>query len=141
MMLTTRGRYAVMAMVYLAMAKNRNIPITMADIAENQSIPLNYLEQIFVKLRKCNIVSSVKGPGGGYILSRNLSEISIAEIIHAVEEPMKIVRCTNDGVTGCMPKGAKCATHDLWDQLGVRIEDYLSSITLEDFRHGKFSYA
>ncbi|MBN9543072.1 MAG: Rrf2 family transcriptional regulator [Alphaproteobacteria bacterium] len=141
MMLTTKGRYAVMAMVYLAMNKNRNTPTTIADIAEKQSIPLNYLEQIFVRLRKNDIVQSVKGPGGGYTLAKDLSEISIAEIIHAVEEPIKIVRCTNDGLAGCMPNGAKCATHDLWDELGIKIEAYLTSVTLEDFKNGKFSNA
>lgn len=138
MMLTTRGRYAVMAMVYMAMHKNNTSPITMQDIAQNQNIALNYLEQIFIKLRKATIVKSVKGPGGGYVIAKPYDEISIASIIHAVEEQIKIVRCENKQTSGCMPNNAKCATHDLWEKLGNQIESYLLSVTLEDFRVGKF---
>lgn len=128
MILSTKGRYAVMAMVDLAM-RDGNKPTTLADIAERQEIPQAYLEQIFARLRKCGLVESVRGPGGGYRMARDADEIKVAQIVEASEEEIKITRCkSSEG--GCMSKSAKCLTHDLWEGLGDQIDHYLSSISL-----------
>ncbi|MBN8827198.1 MAG: Rrf2 family transcriptional regulator [Sphingobacteriia bacterium] len=138
MMLTSRGRYAVMAMVHMAKAADKTIPISLGEISVEQNIPLNYLEQIFAKLRKNNLVTSTKGPGGGYRLSRKLKEINVGEIVQAVEEPIKITRCNNEEKLRCMPNQTKCLTHNLWEELSKEIEKYLDSVTLDDFSNGRF---
>lgn len=132
MMLTTRGRYAVMAMVDLA-GQCGKTPVALADIAKRQAIALNYLEQIFSKLRKKDLVHSTRGPGGGYVLAREASSICISDIILAVNEPIAITRCKTQ-TSGCMQGAAKCLTHDLWEGLGNQIHAYLSAITLEDIQ-------
>lgn len=129
MMLTTRGRYAVMAVVDVA-ARESNEAIKLSTISESQGIPLNYLEQIFLRLRRANIVSSVKGPGGGYLIMRAASEISVMNIIDAVEESIKMTRCGHGKF--CTTSGEKCRTHDLWKGLGFHIREYLSSISVQD---------
>ncbi len=129
MKLSTKGRYAVMAMADLADAAETG-PVTLSDIASRQSISLSYLEQLFAKLRRADIVSSVRGPGGGYKLSRSPNQIRISDIILAVDEPLRATRCSE--AKGCLRDGRRCITHDLWDELGRHIYLFLSSITLED---------
>jgi Rrf2 family iron-sulfur cluster assembly transcriptional regulator len=129
MKLSTKGRYAVMAMADLAQASDDG-PVTLSDIASRQSISLSYLEQLFAKLRRADVVSSIRGPGGGYRLSRKPSEIRISDIIVAVDEPLRATRCSD--AKGCLADGRRCVTHDLWDELGRHIYLFLSSITLED---------
>lgn len=127
MNLTTKGRYAVMAMADLAI-NSKGSPVVLADIAARQEIAVSYLEQIFMKLRRAGVVSSVRGPGGGYVVSRPVDEVSIAEIIAAVDESIKMTRCHEEG--GCMQKKSKCVTHNLWDGLSKAIYGYLRSISL-----------
>jgi len=129
--LSTKGRYAVMAMVDLA-RQGANGPVTLAEIAERQDISLSYLEQLFGKLRKGAQVKSVRGPGGGYMLTRHPSEMRIADIIVAVDEPIKATRCTPGSPEGCRADKARCLTHDLWEELGNHIFSFLSSVSLDD---------
>ena len=136
MRLSTKGRYAVMAMADLAKRGEGARAVTLADIAQRQDISLAYLEQLFARLRRSGLVKSVRGPGGGYRLARTASETQVAEIVTAVDEPLEAVRCKS-GATGCMPGGARCLTHDLWDDLGRHIHDYLASVTLEDVISGR----
>ena len=136
MRLSTKGRYAVMAMADLAKRGEGARAVTLADIAQRQDISLPYLEQLFARLRRSGLVKSVRGPGGGYRLARTAAETPVSEIVTAVEEPLEAVRCTS-GSVGCMPGGARCLTHDLWDDLGRHIHDYLASVTLEDVISGR----
>lgn len=131
MNLTTKGRYAVMAMVDLAI-HGSNGPVTLAQIAGRQNIALNYLEQIFMKLRKNGLVKSVRGPGGGYIMPQETMDIAISKIVMAVDESIKMTRCSDRSDTGCMISGKKCLTHNLWEGLGNQIFLYLNSITIGD---------
>lgn len=132
MILGTKMRYAVMAMVELAMC-DRTKPTKLQEISTRQEIPQAYLEQIFSLLRQRGLVVSVKGPGGGYVLARERASISIAEIMRAVEEPMKMTRCdAHKTKGGCMAGKARCLTHDLWEGLEKQIEHYLSMLSLED---------
>ena len=131
MKLSTKGRYAVMAMVDLA-RQGANRPVTLAEIAERQDISLSYLEQLFGKLRKGAQVKSVRGPGGGYMLTRHPSEMRIADIIVAVDEPIKATRCTPGSPEGCRADKSRCLTHDLWEELGNHIFSFLSSVSLDD---------
>lgn len=131
MKLSTKGRYAVMAMADLA-SDGSGKPIALAEIADRQEISLSYLEQLFGKLRKGGLVKSVRGPGGGYLLARSPEEMRIADIILAVDEPIKATRCTPGLPHGCQSDHSRCLTHDLWEELGNQIYLYLSSITLGD---------
>jgi Rrf2 family iron-sulfur cluster assembly transcriptional regulator len=126
MRLTTKGRFAVTAMIDLAMRDGRK-PVTLADISERQKISLSYLEQLFGKLRRRELVSSVRGPGGGYQLVRKTDEVSVADIIRAVDEPIDATQC--GGRENCKDE-RKCLTHDLWASLNEKIFDYLNSVTL-----------
>ena len=128
MRLTTKGRYAVTAILDLAL-HHGNGPITLADVASRQGISLSYLEQLFARLRKRNLVTSVRGPGGGYSLGREPEEISIAEVITAVDEVVDATRC--GGENNCQCDGP-CLTHDLWNDLSTRIYGYLDNISLAD---------
>ncbi len=128
MRLTTKGRYAVTAMLDLALHQGQG-PITLADIAERQGISLSYLEQLFARLRKRALVASVRGPGGGYSLGRDAGQISVAEVITAVDESVDTTRC--GGAHNCQ-NNQRCLTHDLWHDLSERIYDYLSQINLQD---------
>lgn len=128
MRLTTKGRYAVTAMLDLALHKDQG-PTSLSDIAQRQGISLSYLEQLFAKLRKRALVSSVRGPGGGYHLARESSEINVAEIIAAVDESVDTTRCAGGHDCHC---DGPCLTHDLWEDLSRCIYDYLSRITLQD---------
>jgi Rrf2 family iron-sulfur cluster assembly transcriptional regulator len=129
--LGTKARYAVMAMVDLAVHGGEK-PVKLAEIAARQEIPLAYLEQIFAKLRQHELVKSVKGPGGGYKLIRCGAEMSIAEIVTAAEESIKMTRCEAHVEGGCMATKARCLTHDLWDGLSDQIYNYFNAISLDD---------
>lgn len=107
-------------------------PVALADIAERQEISLSYLEQLFAKLRRGGVVKSVRGPGGGYLLSRTAGDTRISDIILAVDEPIKATACADGSARGCQPGGGRCLTHDLWEALGRQIQDYLSSVSLAD---------
>jgi len=126
--LTTKGRYAVTAMFDLALHHGKG-PIALTDIAQRQGISLSYLEQLFSRLRKRSLVSSVRGPGGGYRLARQASEIQVAEVISAVDENVDTTQC--GGGHNCRNKGP-CLTHDLWQDLSTRIYEYLNRISLQD---------
>jgi Rrf2 family iron-sulfur cluster assembly transcriptional regulator len=126
MRLTTKGRFAVTAMIDLAMHHGSG-PVTLAEISGRQRISLSYLEQLFGKLRRHNLVESVRGPGGGYVLAKDMGEVSVTEIILAVDEPIDATQC--GGKENCHDD-RKCLTHDLWAALNQRIFDYLGGVNL-----------
>ncbi len=126
MKLTTKGRYAVTAMLDLAIHAGSG-PITLADVASRQHISLSYLEQLFARLRRKSLVSSVRGPGGGYMLGRDAKDISISEVIAAVDESVDTTGC--GGSHNCH-ENRQCLTHDLWQDLSARIYEYLDGISL-----------
>ena len=128
MRLTTKGRFAVTAMVDLTMRQSRG-PVTLAGISERQRISLSYLEQLFGKLRRRKLVNSTRGPGGGYTLAKDAKDITIAEIIVAVDEPLDATQC--GGKENCL-EDRRCLTHDLWERLNEKIYEYLASVTLAD---------
>lgn len=128
MRLTTKGRYAVTAMLDLAI-HYKDGPITLADISQRQSISLSYLEQLFARLRKHGLVDSARGPGGGYRLSRSTTEISVGEVISAVDEKVDATRC---GGHGNCQEDDRCLTHELWTDLSDQIFQFLQNITLGD---------
>jgi Rrf2 family iron-sulfur cluster assembly transcriptional regulator len=133
MKLNTKGRYAVMAMVDMALqTKGKPTPMTLADVATRQDISLSYLEQLFAQLRRAGLVESARGPGGGYALARPAHDIRIADIVIAVEEGVRVTRCDGGSAKGCMKNNSRCLTHDLWEELGQNITLFLSSITLAD---------
>lgn len=134
MKLTTKGRYAVTAMLDLAFHSDKK-PVTLTDIAKRQNISLSYLEQLFARLRRAGMVEGVRGPGGGYQLSRGAGEISVADIIAAVDETMDSTRC---GGKGNCQNSQPCLTHELWMGLSEQIRQYLDGISLRDLidRHG-----
>jgi Rrf2 family iron-sulfur cluster assembly transcriptional regulator len=145
--LSTRGRYAVMAMVALAAAEaepGRARPVTLAEIAARQCLSQCYLEQIFLRLRRGGLVVSARGPGGGYRLARPAATVTLAEVMGSADENLRVTRCTPDSA-GCMagPDGAaaRCATHGLWEALGHHIQDFLAAVTLEDVVQGRFGAA
>lgn len=127
MRLTTKGRFAVTAMIDLAMRHGAG-PVTLAGISERQKISLSYLEQLFGKLRRKGLVESVRGPGGGYCLAKPMSDISVADVILAVDEPLDATQC--GGKENC-DDDQRCMTHDLWANLNARIYDYLAMVNLE----------
>jgi len=132
MRLSTKGRYAVMAMADLA-RHGRERAVSLAEIASRQEISLSYLEQLFARLRRANLVKSVRGPGGGYRLARHADETWIADIVLAVDEPIRATRCAGQGSPrGCMIAGERCITHDLWEGLGQEIHRYLARVSLGD---------
>jgi Rrf2 family iron-sulfur cluster assembly transcriptional regulator len=138
MRLSTKGRYAVMAMTDLARREGEVARgVALADIAARQEISLSYLEQLFARMRRKGLVISARGPGGGYRLSRAADAISVGDIVQAVDEPLRATRCTEG--KGCMTKGERCLTHDLWEDLGRRIEDYLGSVSLADVIGGRLN--
>jgi Rrf2 family iron-sulfur cluster assembly transcriptional regulator len=130
MKMSTKGRYAVMAMIDIGQHSAGN-PVSLSEIAERQDISQEYLEQLFSKLRRDKLVESARGPGGGYKLARDASEIAVADIILAVDEELRFTRCSGDAVDGCV-KGEQCSAHDLWSSLGRQMMYFLGSITLED---------
>jgi len=128
MRLTTKGRYAVTAMLDLALHAQKG-PVSLSDISDRQSISVSYLEQLFAKLRKGALVSSVRGPGGGYQLAREAEDICVAEIIDAVDESVDATRCRGQG--DCQ-QGATCLTHELWMDLSRQIHHFLDNISLQE---------
>jgi len=131
MKLTTKGRYAVMAMADLALFKDKG-PISLTDISLRQGISLDYLEQIFSKLRKKENVQSVRGTQGGYVLEFLPEEIKISNIISAVDEEVKMLNCKKESKKGCNNKSSKCITHNLWDQLDQHINNFFEKVKLQD---------
>ena len=131
MKLTSKGRYAVMALVDLARFDNIN-PVSLRDISLRQGISLDYLEQIFSKLRKKEIVQSVRGTQGGYVLNKKTKEIKLTNIFDAVDEKVKTVQCKKDSKKGCNGKSTKCLTHNLWDELEIHINTFFENKSLKD---------
>ena len=139
MRLSSKGRYAVMAMADLARHSASAEPrkaVCLAEISRRQDLSLAYLEQLFTQLRRRGLVHSVRGPGGGYRLARPAAELAVADIVGAVDEPTRAVRCTSK-TQGCMPGGERCLTHDLWEALGEHIHDFLAGVSLEDVIEGR----
>ena len=131
MKLTSKGRYAVMALVDLARFDNINL-VSLRDISLRQGISLDYLEQIFFKLKKNEIVKSIRGTQGGYVLNKNPNEIKLTNIFHAVDEKVKTVQCKKESKRGCNGKSTKCITHNLWDELEIHINSFFENKSLED---------
>jgi Rrf2 family iron-sulfur cluster assembly transcriptional regulator len=127
MRLTTKGRFAVTALMDLALHRTEG-PVTLAAISERQKISLSYLEQLFGKLRRRAVVDSVRGPGGGYLLARPLRELTVAQIVRAVDEPLDATQC--GGKQNCLDDHP-CMTHELWTNLNTCIQGYLETVTLE----------
>jgi Rrf2 family iron-sulfur cluster assembly transcriptional regulator len=141
MQISTRGRYAVMAMAELACRQRSGaVTVTLGEIATNQQLSLCYLEQLFGGLRRRGLVASARGPGGGYRLARPAADVTIGEILTAVEEPLRATRC-GVALTGCMQgedqEKVRCRTHDLWDELSRQIQFFLNAVTLDDVITGK----
>lgn len=134
MHLSTKGRYAVMAMTDLA-SRQDGKATPLAAIAEAQQISKPYLEQLFSRLRRRGLVESVRGPGGGYRLARRAGDLSVAEVVAAVDESLRATRCAGAG-PGCMKHGARCLTHELWAETGRQIETYLAGVSLADVLAG-----
>ena len=131
MKLTSKGRYAVMAMADLA-KNNATKPISLTEISLRQGISIAFLEQLFLRLKRNNLVQSSRGPLGGYILSKSPEEIKLSSIINAVDEKIKTVKCKKESKKGCNGKSVKCITHDLWDDLEEHINNFFEKNTLRD---------
>jgi len=131
MKLTSKGRYAVMAMADLA-KNNLEEPISLTEISLRQGISIDYLEQLFLKLRRNDLVQSARGPSGGYVLSKPPGEIKLLSIISAVDEKIKTVKCRKESKKGCNGKSIKCITHNLWDDLETHINKFFEDNTLND---------
>ena len=131
MKLTTKGRYAVMAMADLALFKDKG-PTSLTDISLRQNISLPYLEQIFIKLKSNNLVKSTRGAKGGYVLDKSAHDIKISNIISAVDEEVKTLNCKKESKKGCNNKSTKCITHNLWDQLDQHINNFFEKVKLQD---------
>ena len=137
MKLSSKGRYAVMALADLAKF-NLNEPVSLRDISLRQGISLVYLEQLFLKLKRSQIVKSVRGNKGGYVLSRKASEIKISDVFIAVDEKIKTVGCEKNSESGCNGKSSKCITHNLWDELEDHIKNFFNKKSLEDLIKGNY---
>ena len=131
MKLTTKGRYAVMAMADLALFQDKG-PTSLTDISLRQNISLAYLEQIFIKLKNKNLVKSVRGAKGGYVLEISPEDIKISNIIQAVDEEVKTLNCKKESKRGCNNKYSKCITHSLWDQSDQHINSFFERVKLQD---------
>ena len=131
MKLTSKGRYAVMAMADLANVKDKKT-VNLTEISLRQGISISFLEQIFLKLKKNNLVKSSRGPAGGYSLTRSPEEINLSNIIEAVDEKVKTVGCKKESKKGCTGKSIKCITHNLWDDLETHINNFFEKNTLKD---------
>lgn len=140
MKLGTKARYGVMAMVDIANhIQNQEDFISLVSIGERQGLPIPYLEQLFNKLKKANLVKGVRGSKGGYTLSRPASNISVYDVILALEGATKMTRCENNSPQGCQIQGARCLTHDLWHNLGEVVIQYLRSVSLENVVKKQYS--
>ena len=136
MKLTTKGRYAVMAMADLA-ANQSLKPVSLSDIASRQNISLSYLEQLFSKLKNQKLIKSIRGPAGGYILEKNPREITVSNIIYAVDDQVKTLKCKKESKKGCHGKTVKCITHNLWDDLEKHINEFFDNVSLNDLVNQK----
>ena len=139
MKLTSKGRYAVMAMADLA-KNNVKEPISLTEISLRQGISLSFLEQLFLRLKKNNLVLSTRGPNGGYVLSKSPEEIKLSSIIKAVDERIKTVKCKKNSKRGCNGKSIKCITHNLWDDLEIHINNFFEKNTLKDILYKETRY-
>ena len=139
MKLNSKARYAVMAMADLAKTDNQK-PTPLAEISIRQGISILYLEQLFLKLKKNDLVQSSRGPNGGYILSRAPEEIKLSSIIDAVDENVKTLKCKKNSKKGCNGKSVKCITHNLWDELEHHINNFFEKNTLKDILYKETRY-
>jgi Rrf2 family iron-sulfur cluster assembly transcriptional regulator len=138
MRLTSKGRYAVMAMADLALHGGAERAVPLQEVARRQEISLSYLEQLFAKMRRAGLVSGVRGPGGGYRLSRDAGLVTVAEIIEAVNEPIKATRCDAESSKSCIGRTGRCIAHGLWQEMGDRIQMFLTSVSLADVLEQRF---
>lgn len=141
MRLTSKGRYAVMAMADLALHGGAQRAVPLQEVARRQEISLSYLEQLFSRMRQAGLVAGVRGPGGGYRLSHTADKVTIAQIIVAVDEPIKTTRCEEGSAKSCTGRQGRCIAHGLWAEMGVRIQDFLASVTLADVLENRFDGA
>ena len=139
MKLTSKGRYAVMAMADLA-KNNVKKPTSLSEISLRQGISISFLEQIFLKLKKSNLVKSSRGPSGGYLLTKTPEEIKLSSIIKAVDERVKTLGCKRESKKGCNGKSVKCITHNLWDDLEIHINNFFEKNTLKDILYKETRY-
>ena len=138
MRLTSKGRYAVMAMADLALHGGDERAVPLQEVARRQEISLSYLEQLFARMRRAGLVSGVRGPGGGYRLARSSNVITVAEIIAAVNEPIKATRCEEGSMKSCIGRSGRCIAHGLWAEMGERIQGFLASVSLADVLEQRF---
>lgn len=141
MRLTSKGRYAVMAMADLALHGGDDRAVPLQEVARRQEISLSYLEQLFARMRRAGLVAGVRGPGGGYRLARPATQTTIADIIEAVNEPIKTTRCEEGSAKSCIGKQGRCIAHGLWAEMGLRIQAFLTSVTLADVLAQRFDGA
>lgn len=132
MRLTSKGRYAVMALADLAAHGGGERAVPLQEISDRQGISLSYLEQLFARMRRAGLVAGVRGPGGGYRLARVAADVRISDVIAAVNEPIKTTQCKDGAMKNCQGKAGRCIAHDLWDELGRQIHGFLAAVTLED---------
>lgn len=138
MELNTKGRYAVMAMADLALHGGDERAVPLQEVARRQEISLSYLEQLFARMRRAGLVAGVRGPGGGYRLARGSKAITVAEIIAAVNEPIKATRCDEESMKSCLGRNGRCIAHGLWREMGERIQIFLDSVSLADVLEQRF---
>jgi Rrf2 family transcriptional regulator, iron-sulfur cluster assembly transcription factor len=138
MRLTSKGRYAVMAMADLALHGGAERAVPLQEVAKRQEISLSYLEQLFARMRRAGLVAGVRGPGGGYRLSRPAQTVMVAEIITAVNEPIKATRCDEASAKSCIGRTGRCIAHGLWQEMGDRIQAFLTSVSLADVLEQRF---
>lgn len=141
MRLTSKGRYAVMAMADLALHGGDVRAIPLQEVARRQEISLSYLEQLFARMRRAGLVSGVRGPGGGYRLARPAAEVTVADIIASVNEPIKATRCEEGSAKSCIGRHGRCIAHGLWQEMGDRIHLFLASVSLADVLEKRFDGA
>ena len=138
MRLTSKGRYAVMAMADLALHGGAERAVPLQEVARRQEISLSYLEQLFARMRKAGLVSGVRGPGGGYRLARPAHAVMVSGIIVAVNEPIKATRCEEGSMKSCLGRTGRCIAHGLWQEMGDRIQTFLASVSLADILEQRF---
>lgn len=138
MRLTSKGRYAVMAMADLALHGGGERAVPLQEVARRQEISLSYLEQLFARMRRAGLVSGVRGPGGGYRLARPATHVTVADIIAAVNEPIKATRCDEASTKSCIGRTGRCIAHGLWQEMGDRIQGFLEFVSLADVLDQRF---
>ncbi|GAM99278.1 iron-sulfur cluster regulator IscR [alpha proteobacterium U9-1i] len=138
MRLTSKGRYAVMAMADLALHGGEDRAVPLQEVARRQEISLSYLEQLFARMRRAGLVAGVRGPGGGYRLARPANSVTVADIIAAVNEPIKTTRCKEGSAKSCIGKTGRCIAHGLWQEMGERIQHFMASVSLADVLEQRF---